>query len=57
MKINYHTTTILHAPTANLIQLKPQLQMREISFLDIILNSNIKLHMKGDQAYTCNLQP
>ena len=25
--------------------------MRKISFLDIILNNNIKLYVKGDQAY------
>ena len=31
--------------------------MRKISFLDIVLNNNIKLYVKGDQAYTCNLQP
>ena len=29
----------------------------KISFLDIVLNNNIKLYMKDDQAYTCNLQP
>ena len=27
-----------------------------ISFLDIILYNNNKLYVKGDQAYTCNLQ-
>ena len=31
--------------------------MRKISFLDIILNNNIKLYEKGDQVYNCNLQP
>ena len=31
--------------------------MRKISFLDIVLKDNIKLYVKGDQAYTCNLQP
>ena len=31
--------------------------MRKISFLDIILENNIKLYVKGDQAYTSNLQP
>ena len=31
--------------------------MRKISFLDIVLNNNIKLYMKGDQAYACNMQP
>ena len=31
--------------------------MRKISFLDIVLNNNFKLYVKGDQAYTCNLQP
>ena len=29
--------------------------MRKISFLDIVLDKNIKLYMKGDQAYTYNL--
>ena len=31
--------------------------MRKLSFLDIVLNNNIKLYMKDDQAYTCDLQP
>ena len=31
--------------------------MRKISFLDIVLNYNIKLYVKVDQAYMCNLQP
>ena len=31
--------------------------MRKISFLDIVLNNNIKSYMKGDWAYMCNLQP
>ena len=31
--------------------------MKKISFLDTVLDNNIKLHVKGDQAYTCNLQP
>ena len=26
-------------------------------FLDIVLNNNIELYVKGDQAHTCNLQP
>ena len=29
----------------------------KISFLDIVLNNNIKLYVKRDQAYMCNLQP
>ena len=28
-----------------------------IPFLEIILDNNIKLYVKADQAYTCNLQP
>ena len=31
--------------------------MSKISFLDIVLNNNIKSYVKGDQAYTCDLQP
>ena len=31
--------------------------MSKISFLDIVLNNNIKSYVKGDQAYMCNLQP
>ena len=31
--------------------------MRKRSFWDIILANKIKSHVKGDQAYTCNLQP
>ena len=31
--------------------------MRKVSFSDIAFNNNIKLYMKGDQAYTYNLQP
>ena len=31
--------------------------MRNISFLNLILDNNIKLYVKGDLAYTCNLQP
>ena len=31
--------------------------MRKISFLDIVLNNNIRSYVKGDQADTCNLQP
>ena len=27
------------------------------TFLDIILNNNVKLYVKGDQAYKFNLQP
>ena len=29
--------------------------MRKICFLDIILNNNIELYVKGDQAYTPGL--
>ena len=30
--------------------------MRKITFFNIVLNNNIKLYVKGDQAYNCNLQ-
>ena len=31
--------------------------MRKISFLDIIYDNNIKLYVKGDQAYMSHLEP
>ena len=31
--------------------------MRKISILGIVLDNNIKLYVKGDQAYMCKLQP
>ena len=36
---------------------KPKQRLRKISLLDIFLNNNNKLYVKGDQAHTCNLQP
>ena len=56
--INYHTTTISYSYlyTQNKLR-KPKQQMRKIPFLDIFLDKNNELYVKGDQAYTCNLQP
>ena len=51
--LQYSTASLLN--NTNYVNLNNE--MRKISLLDIFPTTNNKLYVKGDQAYTCNLQP
>ena len=62
MIINSHQSShyynILQTNYENLeTRLKPKLQFRKHSILELFLPTNIELYVKDDQAYTFILQP